>query len=473
MAATPPPGITPAPTPAPQRGQRATFSGRVDAFVTWLTAAVAQFVALATNVYDNAVAAFGSATASAQFANDAAQQAGYALSSAANAAAAVTTAATINGATMWASGTTYQQFSAAVSKINYKTYRKTTTAAANTGGLTDPANDPTNWIVVGATTLPRSARTANAPLAQKDMGSLVDVSGTFTQTFDPVSNLGPGWYCFIKNSGTGDITLDADGAETIDGLTSFIMYPGEARLVQCDGVTLRSLVITPFFKTYISTAGFAKPPGYNYFGGIAWSGGLSGARSGSVSVSAPGGHGGGAFPFTIPAARVGATETVTIGAGGDAVTGTSTAGNPGGATTFGALVSVAGADANGGGGIVAGFGTLVARTGSSAGQYGAAAGFGAGDSQNAVNTVWGGASAPNSGFGGGSSVHGGAAGGGCRAGDAAYPPGTSTLGGNGGAASVSGNGADGVAPAGGGGATQTGARSGAGARGELRIWGIV
>lgn len=63
MAQTPPPTITPAPTPAPQRGDRATFSARVDAFVLWLTAAVAQFAAVASNVYANALDAFASATA--------------------------------------------------------------------------------------------------------------------------------------------------------------------------------------------------------------------------------------------------------------------------------------------------------------------------------------------------------------------------------------------------------------------------
>lgn len=63
MPQTTPPTVTPAPTPAIQRGDRTTFSARVDAFITWLAAAPAQFAALATNVYNNAVDAFTSATA--------------------------------------------------------------------------------------------------------------------------------------------------------------------------------------------------------------------------------------------------------------------------------------------------------------------------------------------------------------------------------------------------------------------------
>lgn len=65
MARTTPPSIDPVPTPPIQRGDRATFSSRVDAFILWLVNAVTQFRAVALNVYDNAVDAFQSATSSA------------------------------------------------------------------------------------------------------------------------------------------------------------------------------------------------------------------------------------------------------------------------------------------------------------------------------------------------------------------------------------------------------------------------
>lgn len=90
MAAQTPPPITPVPTPVPQRGDRATFSSRVDAFVTWLINAVTQFSAVATNVYNNAVDAFNSAT-SATSAASAAQAAAQSAAATPSTAATTTT----------------------------------------------------------------------------------------------------------------------------------------------------------------------------------------------------------------------------------------------------------------------------------------------------------------------------------------------------------------------------------------------
>lgn len=86
-----PPTITPAPA-APQRGDRTTFSARVDAFLTWLIAAVTQFGAVATNAYNNAVEATARATDAASAASSATTQAGLAANQVGLAAGQVTLA---------------------------------------------------------------------------------------------------------------------------------------------------------------------------------------------------------------------------------------------------------------------------------------------------------------------------------------------------------------------------------------------
>jgi hypothetical protein len=120
MAIVTPPTIDPAPSPAPQRGDRTTFSTRVDAFVTWISAAVAQFAALASNVFNNATEAFNSATsAQAQ----------------ANAAIAAV------GSPVWTSGT-YAVGDVRWSPINGATYR----CYVAVSGSTDPSADAAHWV---------------------------------------------------------------------------------------------------------------------------------------------------------------------------------------------------------------------------------------------------------------------------------------------------------------------------------------
>lgn len=130
--ATQPPTIDPVPTPAIQRGDRATFSNRVDAFIRWLVNAAVQFQAVATNVFNNA--------------SEALQSARTATASAASAATAANSASQIVGAGPWVSGKIYAAGDAAISNVNFQTYRRRTAGSSTT----DPANDLGNWSLLVA-----------------------------------------------------------------------------------------------------------------------------------------------------------------------------------------------------------------------------------------------------------------------------------------------------------------------------------
>lgn len=342
------------------------------------------------------------------------------------------------------------------------------------GGLNYPTADGTsNQVLVtngaGAlsfaespTSVTLSSRTSNTILGAGDNGTLIDITAnTFTQTLTAAATLGAGWWCFIRNSGTGDITLDPNGSETIDGLTSYIMYPGETRLVQCNATLFTTVVMSPFYKSFTSSGTFTKPPGYSYFGGLIWSGGSSGEKSGGGS-SAKGGGGGGCLDFLIMASDAGATETVTVGAGGASKT-TSGGGNVGGDSSVGSLaLAYAGGTYNAGGSALDGLASTTPD------------GYaGASEGAPAISAVYGGGGINNDGGAGagGSSIYGG--GGGASVGSAGqtFTGGTSEFGGGGGASADSTNASAGTQPGGGGGATRTG-NSGAGGDGEVRIWGI-
>lgn len=462
--ATAPPTINALPAP-PDPNDRSTFNARAYPWSVAQQTLATEVGAVAENVYSNAQAAESGATAAANQVVLASDQAVLAQS-------AATAASATAGATQWASGATYAIGDCVWSPLNQQVYRRKVAGA----GTTDPSADATNWTQVGggSASLQRSDRTSNTILGASDKGKLIDItSGTFTQTFAAAATLGDGWVCYIRNSGTGDITLDPDAAEQIDGLTSYVMYSGEVRLVQCDGVALRTVVLNGFYKTFAASGEFIKPPGYAVFEGLAWSGGASGQKNGNSAAASAGGSGGGCFPFALRSSAFASSTTMTVGAGGAAVSSVA-AGSAGGNTSVGSLLTVLGAKstASGDGGSVSLAGKALSAPAAS---VGGARGFdpGIGNSGQG-SSVYGGAGSDNSaGNFSGSSVYGGAAGGCVNSSAVANPPGASVFGGSGGAASSSASGSDGLIPAGGGGATQTGVASGAGARGEIRIWGII
>jgi hypothetical protein len=336
------------------------------------------------------------------------------------------------------------------------------------GALVQLAYNGTDFFMTGVTAgqasslgvILYSGRTSDTTLVAADRGYLVDItSGTFTQTFSTAAGLGSGWWIYLRNSGTGDITLDPNGAETIDGLASFIMYPGEARLIQSDGTVLRSIVVRPFSRQFNASGTFTKPPGYLQFGARAWSGGAAGERSGSVTVQAYGGGGGGCGDFTILASTLGATATVTIGAGGV------TAGQVGGSTSLGSALTVYGAGGRTGGSLTNNTATTLRANGFEGAAF-------LSTTANCSAVYGGSASAQPDSVASGNSVFGGAAGGSLGTLAQLAPAGTSVYGGNGGAASSVSSATAGTQPGGGGGASQTGTH-GAGAAGAMRIWGLT
>lgn len=71
-----------------------------------------------------------------------------------------------------------------------------------------------------------------------DKGKIIAAaSGTWTLAFEPAATLGVGWWCYVTNEGSGVITLNPDGAETIDGSATVALEAGGTRLVSCDGVS--------------------------------------------------------------------------------------------------------------------------------------------------------------------------------------------------------------------------------------------
>jgi hypothetical protein len=93
------------------------------------------------------------------------------------------------------------------------------------------------WIpfAPGSSTMVQ-AKSADYTLVEGDFATLIDyTSGTKTLTLPAVATAGDGFWFDLRNSGTGVITVDGDGSETIDGVTTITFYPGDSGRLWCNG----------------------------------------------------------------------------------------------------------------------------------------------------------------------------------------------------------------------------------------------
>lgn len=97
------------------------------------------------------------------------------------------------------------------------------------------------WLVRG--TLAETfvlSRSSNTILGVSDYARNFNCTTTFTQTFTAAATLLDGWWCEIRNDGTGVITLDPNGAETIDGFATLDLNPGQSCIVTCNGSAFKT-----------------------------------------------------------------------------------------------------------------------------------------------------------------------------------------------------------------------------------------
>lgn len=87
----------------------------------------------------------------------------------------------------------------------------------------------------GALNLTIASRSSNTILGTGDDGKTIVATASFTQTLTAAATLTSGWAVVIKNASTGDLTIDPNSTETIDGRTTLVLRPQEAVILECDG----------------------------------------------------------------------------------------------------------------------------------------------------------------------------------------------------------------------------------------------
>jgi hypothetical protein len=84
------------------------------------------------------------------------------------------------------------------------------------------------------------SRSSNTILGIGDYGCTFVFTSTFTQTVTAAATLGDDWHCFVRNDGSGVITVDPNSTETIDGGLVLTLNPGDGCRIACNGSAFKT-----------------------------------------------------------------------------------------------------------------------------------------------------------------------------------------------------------------------------------------
>lgn len=102
---------------------------------------------------------------------------------------------------------------------------------------------------------------ANTTIVANNRASLANwTGGVGTFSLTGAATLGDNWFFIVRNSGTGILTIDPDGAETIDGAATLSIDPTETAFIICNGSAFYSVgkydaATISFSRLVLSVAG--------------------------------------------------------------------------------------------------------------------------------------------------------------------------------------------------------------------------
>ena len=104
--------------------------------------------------------------------------------------------------------------------------------AGNLSGMASTQTALGNLLAGGA---PRTINAADT-LVAGDIGRLIVLTGTtYTLAIDPVANLSAGWSVEPVNNASGNVIVDPNGGELINGVATFVIPPGFNAKIWRDG----------------------------------------------------------------------------------------------------------------------------------------------------------------------------------------------------------------------------------------------
>lgn len=118
-------------------------------------------------------------------------------------------------------------------------------------------------------------RTTVYSVTSADRGRVIDTTGTWTLSLLAAASAAAGFSFVLRNLGTGTITIDPNGSETVDGVTTLAIGAGRAGIVICTGTAWLTVGVTAS-AAGLFAAGTAALPGVAGVGdpdtGLVWLG---------------------------------------------------------------------------------------------------------------------------------------------------------------------------------------------------------
>lgn len=98
------------------------------------------------------------------------------------------------------------------------------------------------------------AKSAGYTVVAGDSGKTIDCSSTpWTLALTTAPTLGNTFMCVVRNLGTGDLTIDPNGAELINNAATITVKSGEVGVVTCNGTAFEGTILSGSFKGYVYT----------------------------------------------------------------------------------------------------------------------------------------------------------------------------------------------------------------------------
>jgi len=114
------------------------------------------------------------------------------------------------------------------------------TSTANAGALAGAGLQANGSTL--ETTIPQTNITTNTTLTSASRAKLYNWNGALgTITLPVAATVGNNWYCHIRNSGSGSVTVSPPGSEQINETISLVFNPGDSATIVTDGTNFYSI----------------------------------------------------------------------------------------------------------------------------------------------------------------------------------------------------------------------------------------